>query len=124
VGYGIDMFDCGMLTRNARNGYLFTSQDGVKIKNAVHRHDESPLDADCSFHVCQTYTRSYLHHLHRGGGILATRLHSWHNLHYYLNLMRRMRSAIEADAFTDFQRRFFASPEGMGSAQGRYLFGD
>lgn len=122
VGFGIDMFDCVMPTRNARNGYLFTSHGVVKIKNAVHRHDQSPLDANCGCPVCRTYTRAYLHHLFRCGEILAARLNTWHNLHYYLHLMKRVRTAIETDAFAGFQRRFFASPEGAGSAQGRYLF--
>lgn len=121
VGFGIDMFDCVMPTRNARNGYLFTTQGVVKIKNAVHRHDQAPLDANCECTVCQTYTRAYLHHLYRCGEILAARLHTWHNLHYYLNLMRRMRAAIEADAFAAFQKQFFASPEGAGTAQADYL---
>lgn len=124
VGYGIDMFDCVMPTRNARNGYLFTSHGVVKIKNAVHRHDQAPLDAACDCHVCQTYTRAYLHHLFRCGEILAARLHTWHNLHYYLNLMRRMRDAIEADQFAAFQKRFFDSPEGAGTAQAAYLYGN
>src|SRR5699024_655695 len=121
VGLGIDMFDCVMPTRNARNGYLFTSHGVVKIKNAVHLHDRAPLDAACDCHVCRTYTRAYLHHLFRCGEILAARLNTWHNLHYYLTLMRRMRAAIEADAFAAFQQRFFASAEGVGTPQAAWL---
>lgn len=117
VGYGIDMFDCVMPTRNARNGYLFTRGGVVKIRNAVHRHDQSPLDAACDCPVCRTYTRAYLHHLYRCGEILAARLNTWHNLHYYLDLMRRMRTAIEAGEFAAFQQRFFDSPEGAGTPQ-------
>ncbi len=123
VGYGIDMFDCVMPTRNARNGYLFTTQGVVKIKNAVHRHDTSPLDAGCACYVCRTYTRAYLHHLYRCGEILAARLNTWHNLHYYLDLMRRMRAAIAAQRFLAFQVDFFESAEGAGTAQARYLLG-
>lgn len=102
VAAGIDLFDCVLPTRNARNGYLFTSRGPVKIKNARHRHDTGPLDSECPCHVCRTYSRAYLHHLFRCGEILAARLNTWHNLYYYLDLMRRMRLAIEVDAFDTF----------------------
>ncbi|HLQ85415.1 MAG TPA: tRNA guanosine(34) transglycosylase Tgt [Salinisphaeraceae bacterium] len=122
VGFGIDMFDCVLPTRNARNGYLFTSEGVIKIKNARHRHDLAPLDPACACHVCQTYTRAYLHHLHRCGEILGARLNTWHNLHYYLQLMRRLRTALETDAFAAFQRQFFSSPEGSDTPQASYFF--
>lgn len=102
VAAGIDMFDCVLPTRNARNGHLFTGAGTVKIKNAAHRHDTGPLDPACSCYVCRNYSRAYLHHLHRCGEILAARLGTWHNLYFYLNLMRRMRDAIEADRFPAF----------------------
>lgn len=112
VSFGIDMFDCVMPTRNARNGYLFTSEGVVKIKNAVHKHDTAPLDAHCECPTCTHYSRAYLHHLYRCGEILAARLNTWHNLHYYQALMQRIRAAIEADRYADFMRAFFGSPEG------------
>lgn len=106
VAAGIDMFDCVMPTRNARNGYLFTSTGPVKIKNARHRHDTGALDPECACYVCRTYSRAYLHHLFRCGEILAARLNTWHNLYYYLSLMRRMREAIENGVFDAFARGF------------------
>lgn len=106
VAAGIDLFDCVLPTRNARNGYLFTAGGPVKINNARHRHDTGPLDPACACHVCRTYTRAYLHHLFRCGEILAARLNTWHNLFHYQQLMRRMRAAIEADAFEAFARAF------------------
>lgn len=111
VAHGVDMFDCVMPTRNARNGYLFTSQGVVKIKNAAHRHATGPLDPACNCYVCKNYSRAYLHHLYRCGEILAARLHTWHNLQYYLNLMARIRKAIEQDYFDEFAREFLQSAE-------------
>lgn len=111
VAHGVDMFDCVMPTRNARNGYLFTSQGVVKIKNAAHRHDTGPLDPGCDCYVCQTYSRAYLHHLYRCGEILAARLHTWHNLHYYLRLMARIREAIKQDNFAKFAQEFMLGDE-------------
>ncbi|MES1927289.1 tRNA guanosine(34) transglycosylase Tgt [Salinisphaera sp. T31B1] len=121
VSFGIDMFDCVMPTRNARNGYLFTSAGVVKIKNAVHRHDTGPLDADCDCYTCRHYTRAYLHHLYRCGEILAARLNTWHNLAYYQRLMQRIRTAIEQDRYAEFMREFFASREGAGTEQAAYF---
>jgi queuine tRNA-ribosyltransferase len=106
VAQGIDMFDCVMPTRNARNGHLFTRHGDVRIKNAQHRLDTRPLDADCSCYTCRNFTRGYLHHLQRLNEILGARLNSIHNLHYYQDLMRDIRAAIEADAFTEFVQRF------------------
>jgi queuine tRNA-ribosyltransferase len=113
VGRGIDMFDCVMPTRNARNGHLFTSEGVVRIRNAKYRDDASPLDATCDCYTCRNYSRAYLHHLDRCGEILAARLHTIHNLHYYQQLMRRMRTAIEAQAFDGFARAFLDSPAGQ-----------
>ncbi len=80
---GIDMFDCVMPTRNARNGWLFTRFGDVKIKNARHRADTGPLDETCGCHACRHFSRAYLHHLHRANEILGARLNTIHNLHYY-----------------------------------------
>ncbi len=106
VANGIDMFDCVMPTRNARNGWLFTRFGDLKIKNARHKDEDMPLDATCTCYACQNFSRAYLHHLHRAGEILGARLNTIHNLHYYLELMREMRLAIEAGSFADFQQRF------------------
>lgn len=106
VAQGIDMFDCVMPTRNARNGMLFTQYGDIKIKNAQYRTDLRPLDEQCGCYTCQNFTRSYLHHLHRLGEILGARLNTLHNLHYYQALMQEIRAAIEADAFADFVANF------------------
>ncbi len=106
VSQGIDMFDCVMPTRNARNGWLFTQYGDIKIKNAGYKHDLKPLDSDCSCYTCQNFTRAYLHHLHKVGEILGARLNTIHNLHYYQVLMRCMRSAIEAGEFEAFKTSF------------------
>jgi queuine tRNA-ribosyltransferase len=108
VGRGVDMFDCVLPTRNARNGHLFTTTGVVKIRNAKYEHDLSPLDPSCSCYTCQHYTRSYLRHLDRCGEILAARLNTIHNLHYYLTLMAGMRAAIETDSFATFVSDFYA----------------
>lgn len=91
---GIDMFDCVMPTRNARNGHLFTSGGVVKIRNAVHRHDTGPLDAQCDCYTCQHFSRAYLHHLDKCGEILGAQLNTIHNLHFYQQLMAQLREAI------------------------------
>ncbi|HEY9277429.1 MAG TPA: tRNA guanosine(34) transglycosylase Tgt [Methylotenera sp.] len=106
VSQGVDMFDCVMPTRNARNGWLFTQYGDVKIKNATYKNDTQPLDADCACYTCQNFTRSYLHHLHRIGEILGSRLNTIHNLHYYQQLMAGMRSAIEVGSFEAFKLEF------------------
>ncbi|HSI38123.1 MAG TPA: tRNA guanosine(34) transglycosylase Tgt [Methylotenera sp.] len=106
VSQGVDMFDCVMPTRNARNGWLFTQHGDVKIKNATYKNDTAPLDADCSCYTCQNFTRAYLHHLHKVGEILGSRLNTIHNLHYYQELMTGMRSAIEAGTFETFKLEF------------------
>lgn len=106
VSQGIDMFDCVMPTRNARNGWLFTQYGDVKIKNATYKNDTQPLDADCNCYTCQNFTRAYLHHLHRIGEILGARLNTIHNLHYYQQLMSEMRNAIEEGTFETFKQTF------------------
>ncbi len=97
VCQGIDMFDCVMPTRNARNGWLFTRHGEVKIKNAQYKSDLRPVDEGCDCYTCRNFTRSYLHHLHRSREILGARLNTYHNLHYYQTLMRELREAIAAD---------------------------
>lgn len=109
VTRGVDMFDCVMPTRNARNGWLFTRHGDIKLKNARYRSDTAPLDADCSCYTCRNFSRAYLHHLFRLGEILGARLNTIHNLHYYQELMSEMRQAIEQGTFIrfieDFQRQ-------------------
>jgi queuine tRNA-ribosyltransferase len=102
----VDLFDCVMPTRNARNGHLFTRFGDLKIRNARHREDERPLDPTCACPTCTGFSRAYLHHLDRCGEMLGPMLASVHNLHYYVNLMREIRAAIEADDFAGYARRF------------------
>lgn len=106
VARGVDMFDCVMPTRNARNGHLFTSEGVIRIRNARHRSDTGPLDPQCDCYTCSNYSRAYLHHLHRCGEILGSRLNTIHNLHYYLNLMAQIRKSIEEDRFSSFHAEF------------------
>ena len=101
---GIDMFDCVMPTRNARNGNLFTSEGKVTIKQAKYREDERPLDPNCNCNTCQHYSRAYLRHLYQCNEILAMRLNTLHNLHFYLQLMRDSRDAILAGNFSAFRQ--------------------
>jgi queuine tRNA-ribosyltransferase len=119
VAQGVDMFDCVMPTRNARNGHLFTRFGDLKIRNAKHRSDERPLDTTCSCHTCQAstlpggmlsggFSRAYLHHLDRCGEMLGPMLASIHNLHYYVNLMREVRLALDEDRFEAFRAQFKA----------------
>jgi queuine tRNA-ribosyltransferase len=108
VANGIDMFDCVMPTRNARNGWLFTRFGDIKLKNARYKDDMQPLDATCGCHACKHFSRAYLHHLHRAGEILGARLNTIHNLFYYLQLMRDMRAAIEEGRFSAFVAAFHA----------------
>ncbi len=106
VGQGIDMFDCVMPTRNARNGWLFTRYGDIKIKNATYKSDLRPLDESCSCSTCRLYSRAYLHHLHRTGEILGARLNTLHNLHYYQTLMRDLRDAIVSGTLSETVARF------------------
>ncbi len=109
---GIDMFDCVMPTRNARNGHLFTSQGIVRIRNSQYRHDLAPLDPECVCHTCQNYSRAYLHHLFRTGEILGARLNSIHNVHYYQQLMQNLRLAIESGTLNTFIRNYVQRTKG------------
>jgi len=117
VAAGVDMFDCVMPTRNARNGHLFTRFGDLKIRNARHKSDHAPLDATCTCYTCQGHThadgsvsggfsRAYLHHLDRCGEMLAPMLASIHNLHYYLNLMREVRESLDGGRFGAFRQQF------------------
>jgi len=108
VANGVDMFDCVMPTRNARNGWLFTRFGDLKIKNARYKDDQAPLDESCTCYCCKNFSRAYLHHLHRSKEILGARLNTIHNLHYYLNLMQEIRDAIDADRFHEFRLQFNA----------------
>jgi queuine tRNA-ribosyltransferase len=109
VAAGVDMFDCVMPTRNARNGWLFTRFGDIKIRNATHKTSLRPLDESCGCYTCRHFTRGYLHHLHRVGEILGAQLNTIHNLHYYLELMSEIRASIEAHEFEAFRTRFHAN---------------
>lgn len=106
VSKGIDMFDCVMPTRNARNGWLFTRFGDVKIKNAKYKDDTRPLDESCRCYTCQNFSRAYLHHLFKIGEILGSHLNTVHNIHYYLELMQEIRQAIAEGKFSEFQIQF------------------
>ena len=106
VYHGIDMFDCVMPTRSARNGLLFTNGEKVVIKNARYREDGSPVDSACDCYTCLNYSRAYLRHLYVAGEILAMVLNTIHNLRYYLRLMERIREAVREGRYRDFRKRF------------------
>ena len=108
VGKGIDMFDCVMPTRNARNGWLFTRFGDIKIRNAKYKLDTRPLDETCGCYTCQHFSRGYLHHLQRVNEILGARLNTIHNLYYYQQLMRDIRAAIDLNRYDDFVMQFHA----------------
>jgi queuine tRNA-ribosyltransferase len=109
VACGVDMFDCVMPTRNARNGHLFTRFGDLRIRNARHKADPQPIDTTCGCHACSSgVSRAYLHHLDRCGEMLGPMLASIHNLHFYLNLMREVREALEAGGFDAWRTRFKA----------------
>ena len=109
VAMGVDMFDCVMPSRNARNGYLFTSEGVVKIRNAKYKIDTGPLDPNCSCNTCKNYSRSYLHHLQKTNEILGSRLNTFHNLFYYQDLMRSIREALGSNTFDVFRENFLAT---------------
>ncbi|MDX1763725.1 MAG: tRNA guanosine(34) transglycosylase Tgt [bacterium] len=108
---GIDLFDCVMPTRNARNGFLFTPQGRVVIKNAVHADQKGPIDPECRCYTCHHYSRAYLRHLFMAGELLALRLNTIHNLHFYLNLMEEIREAIAQDRMMAFRAEFYGRRE-------------
>ena len=109
VSQGIDMFDCVMPTRNARNGWLFTRYGDVKIRNSKYKDDLRPLDPTCDCYACKHFTRAYLHHLQKVNEILGARLNTIHNLHYYLHLMQEIRDALDADRFDQWREEFYAN---------------
>jgi queuine tRNA-ribosyltransferase len=113
IGVGIDMFDCVLPTRNARNGWLFTRYGDIKLRNSRYRTDTAPPDETCGCPACRKFTRAYLHHLQRVNEILGARLNTIHNLYYYLDLMKRARKAIAAQRFGEFRVRF-AHERGRG----------
>jgi len=108
VATGVDMFDCVMPTRNARNGHLFTRFGDLRLRNSRNKADERPVDETCSCYTCQNFSRAYLHHLDRCGEMLGPMLTTIHNLHYYLNLMQEVRDALDAGRFAVFQQQFAA----------------
>ena len=108
AGMGADMFDCVMPTRNARNGQLFTARGAINICNARFKYDMEPVGAQCTCYTCRHYSRAYLRHLYMARELLAYRLNTLHNLHYYLNLMQQMRTAIDAGEFDAFKSDFYA----------------
>ncbi|MFA6034913.1 MAG: tRNA guanosine(34) transglycosylase Tgt [Myxococcota bacterium] len=110
-GCGVDMFDCVIPTRNARNGQAFTTHGRLNIKNAVHATDRGPLDVSCGCFACKTFTRSYIRHLFMSDEILAHRLLTVHNLAYFAGLMKRIRGAIMAGSYEAFSEEFFEGPE-------------
>jgi len=112
VGRGVDMFDCVMPTRHARNGHLFVRTGVINIRNAVHQRDAGPIDPSCACYTCVNYSRAYLRHLDRCNEILGARLATIHNLHFYLRLMADIRAAIEAGRFEAFTRDFLLARQG------------
>ncbi|MCM2264626.1 MAG: tRNA guanosine(34) transglycosylase Tgt [Desulfuromonadales bacterium] len=116
VARGADMFDCVMPTRNARNGLLFTSFGKLSIKQNRYRTDEGPVDPECDCTVCRRFSRAYLRHLYQSNEILSSVLNTWHNLYYYIQLMRRMREAIETGTFGQFRAEFHHRRDMTGEA--------
>ncbi len=114
VTQGIDMFDCVLPTRNARNGHLFTRHGDIRIKNARHKNDTRPLDETCGCYCCRNFSRAYLHHLHRTGEILGARLNTIHNLFYYQTLMAELRAAIETHELAGYTAEFRRTRNGKG----------
>jgi queuine tRNA-ribosyltransferase len=108
VAAGVDLFDCVMPTRNARNGHLFTRFGDLRLRNARYKTDEKPIDETCSCHACRGFSRAYLHHLDRCGEMLGPMLTSIHNLHFYLNLMREIRQALDDNRFEAWRTQFAA----------------
>ena len=109
VALGADMFDCVLPTRNARNGQLFTRKGSINISNSRFKDDTDPLEQDCTCYTCQNYSRAYLRHLYMARELLAYRLNTIHNIHFFIDLMKQMRTAILADSFDGFKRNFYAT---------------
>lgn len=112
VARGVDMFDCVIPTRNARNGYLYTSDGILRLRNQQYQFDDRPIEVGCECYTCQNYSRAYLKHLDKCGETLGGRLNTIHNLHYFHKLMAQMRGAILADQFTEFRLQFWAQRGG------------
>ena len=108
VRRGIDMFDCVMPTRNARNGHLFVRDGVIKIRNAKYKNDTLPLDEECDCYTCKNYSRAYLYHLDKCNEILGARLNTIHNLKYYQDLMQGIRSSIDENRFEEFVEEFYS----------------
>ncbi|APD50738.1 tRNA guanosine(34) transglycosylase Tgt [Francisella hispaniensis] len=106
---GVDMFDCVMPSRNARNGHIFTSEGVIKIRNSKYKDDISPLDPNCDCYTCKNFTKSYLHHLDKTKEILGSRLNTIHNLTFYQNLMKSIRKALDEGRFAEFRKEFLAN---------------
>jgi len=117
VARGVDMFDCVIPTRSGRTGQAFTRHGAINIKNAKHRDDEKPLDEKCGCYACQNHSRAYLHHLSKSGEILSAMLLSEHNIFYYQDLMRDIRTAIEEKTFTEFAKSFFTENQNETSQE-------
>ena len=113
---GIDIFDCVMPTRHARNGHLFTSAGVINIRNSAHQADLGPIDPDCACYTCRNYTRSYLRHLDRCNEILGCRLNTLHNLHFYLELMRSLRTAIAQGRLGPWAAGYLAARQAAAGA--------
>jgi len=108
VEAGVDMFDCVIPTRNARNGTLFTSRGKINIKSAKYKNDFSPPDPECDCYTCRNFTKAYLRHLYISKEINSAILNTIHNLHFYSNLMKRIREAIKSGKFQEFKEEFFS----------------
>jgi queuine tRNA-ribosyltransferase len=113
VGQGVDMFDCVLPTRNARNGMLFTRRGNIVIKNACYKEDENPVDEECPCYTCRNYSRAYLRHLYMAREILSYRLNTLHNLFYYTHLMEGLRTAIRHGAYEEFRRWFYSQQQNL-----------
>ena len=111
AGMGVDMFDCVMPSRNARNGQLFTGRGTINISNARFRFDDMPVDETCNCYTCRNYSLAYLRHLYKSRELLSYRLNTIHNLHFYLNLMKEIRQAIDKGEFLKFKKEFFSKIE-------------
>lgn len=114
VGYGVDLFDCVLPTRNARNGHLYTAYGVLRLRNARYKNDPRPIDPSCTCYTCQHYSRAYLHHLDKCREILGARLNTWHNLHYYQTLMQQIRQALVEGTWATFGATF-AAQQGIGA---------
>ncbi len=119
VALGIDMFDCVLPTRNARNGMLFTRSGKLVIKNAQYADDPLPVEEDCTCYTCRNFSRAYLRHLYMSKEILSSRLNAIHNISYYVKLMSEIRKAIGGNRFLEFKREFYSKREGFTKEKGR-----